>query len=84
MTPAHVATLALKAERARTLADIHNALCRYRRQGLRCSTCQELNDRAARLARAAGEQVAVRAVGCQACGEPHGVSVPCGYRRAAS
>lgn len=59
--PTHVATLALKAERARTLAEIHNACCRLRRQGLRCSTCFDLNDRAARLARAAGEQLAVKA-----------------------
>jgi hypothetical protein len=51
----HVATLALKAERARTLASIHNAVCRARPRRLACSTCHELNDRAARLARAAGE-----------------------------
>lgn len=58
----HTATLALKAERARTLFEIHDALCRWKRQGLRCSTCTDLNERAARLARAAGERLAVRAV----------------------
>lgn len=50
-----VTTLALKAERARTLAEIHEAVCRARPRRLACSTCWELNDRAARLARAAGE-----------------------------
>lgn len=59
--PTHVATLALKAERARVLFEIHDALCRWKRQGVRCSTCDELGGRAARLARAAGEHLAVRA-----------------------
>lgn len=52
--------------------DIHLVSCRYRRQGLVCSTCSELVDRAARLEARPG---------CQVCGEPHGVSVPCGFRR---
>jgi hypothetical protein len=34
---------------ARELARIHEATCRARRQGLACSTCSELVDRAARL-----------------------------------
>jgi hypothetical protein len=46
----HTPTLALRADRARTLAEIHNAVCRWRRQGLVCATCTELNERAARLA----------------------------------
>jgi hypothetical protein len=32
--------------------DIHLASCRYRRQGLACSTCTELADRAERANRA--------------------------------
>lgn len=52
----HAATATLKAERARTLAEIHDAVCRARKQGLRCATCRELNDRAAILARVAGGQ----------------------------
>lgn len=52
----HVAADTLKVERARTLAGIHNAACRYCRQGLRCSTGFDLNDRAAILARHAGGQ----------------------------
>ena len=32
------------------LAAIHAAACRYRRQGLACSTCCELAERAARYA----------------------------------
>ena len=41
------------AERARAAAeyrDIHLAACRYRRQGLCCSTCTDLSERAERLA----------------------------------
>lgn len=38
--------LAPAAERAA----IHAAVCRYRRQGLACSTCCELAERAARAA----------------------------------
>jgi hypothetical protein len=39
------------ADRARAAAeyrDIHLAACRYRRQGLVCSTCSDLSERAAR------------------------------------
>lgn len=71
------AGLVLRAEIARQDAAVHEAACRYRRQGLRCSSCQETQDRAARLARLAGEA----RPGCQYCGDPHGVSVPCGFRR---
>ena len=48
------ATPMLAAKRARTLADIHNATCRARRQGLVCSACTELNARAARLEASCG------------------------------
>ncbi len=30
-----------------------------------------------------GAQTRAERIGCQVCGEPHGVSVPCGFRRAA-
>ncbi len=43
------ATPMLAARRARTLADIHTATCRWRRQGVVCSTCTALTGRAARL-----------------------------------
>jgi hypothetical protein len=46
---AAVSTLTVSAQRARELADIHQATCRARRQGLICSTCLELSGRAARL-----------------------------------
>lgn len=36
-------------QRGRELADIHQATCRARRQGLLCSTCVALNGQAARL-----------------------------------
>lgn len=52
---AYTDVLRVKAERAREYAAIHRAACRHRAQGLCCSTCSELNDRAARLARRAGE-----------------------------
>lgn len=55
LVKAHTPTLALRAERARVLAEIHNAVCRARPRRLACSTCTELNETAARLARAAGE-----------------------------
>lgn len=45
----------LRAERAREYAGIHRSACRYRAQGLACSTCSELDERAARLAKRAGE-----------------------------
>lgn len=45
----HVTTAALRAKRARELADIHACVCWAKRQGLVCSTCQQLNDRADRL-----------------------------------
>jgi hypothetical protein len=50
----NVEGLVLEAERALEMSEIHRAACRYRRQGLRCSTCTSLNERAARLARLAG------------------------------
>ena len=45
---------ALRAERAREMAQIHQAACRYCRQGVVCSTGPELDERAARLARIVG------------------------------
>lgn len=45
----HVTTPQLRARRARELADIHACVCWAKRQGLRCSTCFELNGNAARL-----------------------------------
>ena len=50
LPPAAVAVIVLKAEKARETAAIHAAACRYRRQDLVCSTCTELDARAARLA----------------------------------
>ena len=47
--------LVLRAEIAREAAAIHEAACRYRRQGLVCSACFETQERAARLAKLAGE-----------------------------
>jgi hypothetical protein len=41
---------------AAELAAIHQASCRYRRQGLVCSTCSELAERAERVARRFGLQ----------------------------
>jgi hypothetical protein len=49
-----IVRLVLEVERADEEASIHEAVCRYRRQGLRCSTCASLNERAARLVRLAG------------------------------
>lgn len=55
-TPAvKTAALVLRAEKAREYAEIHRSACRYRRQGLVCSTCSELDERAARMAKRAGE-----------------------------
>lgn len=45
----HVTTPELRARRARELASIHDAVCWAKRQGMRCSTCSELNANAARL-----------------------------------
>lgn len=36
------------AERAVEQAEVHAAVCRWRKQGVRCSICDELNLRAAR------------------------------------
>lgn len=47
--------LVLRAEIAREAASLHEAACRYRRQNLRCSACHETQERAARLAKLAGE-----------------------------
>lgn len=56
----HETTYALKARRARELANIHNAVCRWKRQGVACSTCADLNETAERWeARAAGVSAAV-------------------------
>lgn len=55
LPPAAVAVIVLKAEKAREYAAIHRSACRYRRQGLVCSTCTETDERAARLAKLAGE-----------------------------
>jgi hypothetical protein len=49
------AAIVLAAEQAREQAEIHNAVCRYLRRGLRCSTCTDTRERAARLACARGE-----------------------------
>lgn len=46
--------LVLRAEKAREYAEIHRSACRYRAQGVRCSTCADLDERAARLARLVG------------------------------
>ena len=40
------------AARAGECRDIHLSACRYRRQGLVCSTCSELTERAERAIRA--------------------------------
>lgn len=48
------AGLLFAVERAREYAEIHRSACRYRVQGLVCSTCTETEERAARLARLAG------------------------------
>jgi hypothetical protein len=48
------AAIVLAAEQAREQAEIHNAVCRYLRRGLRCSVCSSTQERAARLARLAG------------------------------
>ena len=54
------------AERAAELSEIHNAVCRDRRQGLVCATCHELAERAERAIRAAevvrepGDELIVR------------------------
>ena len=40
------------APTAAEYAAIHTAACRYRRQGLVCSTCSELTERAERAIRA--------------------------------
>jgi hypothetical protein len=48
-------------DRARAAAehrDIHLAACRYRRQGLVCSTCTDLAERAERAARRASMSIA--------------------------
>lgn len=50
-SPAVKTALVLRAEKAREMAEIHNAACRYCRQGVVCSTREELDERAARLAR---------------------------------
>ena len=38
--------------------EIHNAVCRARKQGLCCSTCTELSERAARARRILAAQIA--------------------------
>jgi len=45
-----VASAVARAAAAAEYRDIHLAACRYRRQGLVCSTCTELSERAERLA----------------------------------
>ena len=45
-TPSVQATPLLALQRARTLAEIHNAVCRWRGQ---CSTCSDLNERVSKL-----------------------------------
>lgn len=45
----HEPLASLRARRARELADIHDAVCRWKRQGLVCSTCDDLRERADRL-----------------------------------
>ncbi|HZO31679.1 MAG TPA: hypothetical protein VFH48_37435 [Chloroflexota bacterium] len=57
-TAVTVSTLADTIARAAAeYAAIHEAACRYRRQGLVCSTCSGLAERAERLARRAGLHV---------------------------
>lgn len=43
------ATPMLAARRARDVAELHAAVCRWRRAALVCSTCCDLTARAARL-----------------------------------
>jgi len=45
------------AARAIEAHEIHQAVCRYRRQGLVCSTCSDLAERAERLAPRASVRV---------------------------
>jgi hypothetical protein len=51
-------TIADRARAAAEYRDIHLAACRYRAQGLVCSTCSDVVERAERLARRAGIGVA--------------------------
>jgi len=55
LPPAAVAVIVLKAEKAREYAAIHRLSCRYKARDLRCSICHDLDARAARLAKLAGE-----------------------------
>lgn len=49
-----MASTTVAAARALEAHEIHVAVCRYRRQGLCCSTCSDLSERARRaIARAA-------------------------------
>jgi hypothetical protein len=47
-----------RAARALEAHEIHQAVCRYRRQGLVCSTCTELAECAYRLSERAGKEAA--------------------------
>ena len=51
MTRSIVPAAADRGAAAAESRDIHLAVCRYRRQGLVCSTCTELSERAERAAR---------------------------------
>ena len=54
MTRSIVASAVARAAAAAEYAAIHLAVCRYCRQGLVCSTCSDLTERAERLAIRAG------------------------------
>lgn len=43
------ATPLMRLQRAQTLYEIHNATCRARQAGLRCSQCSDLAERVERL-----------------------------------
>lgn len=49
----HEVAALLRAERARELASIHEAVCRARPRRLVCAACRDLNERAERLSNAA-------------------------------
>lgn len=56
-----MATTTVAAARALEAHEIHEAACRYRAQGLVCSTCSDTAERAHRLAARAGLTVASEA-----------------------
>ena len=51
-------TIVAAARAAAEYRDIHLAACRYRAQGLVCSTCSDLSERAERAIKRAGAYIA--------------------------